>query len=579
MLLYQENTDPASSAPHCHTGGPHIGTLCISQQTFQVPLPAGMLSGSDNIALPVPILFPVIITIIFFLLWRIVSRLLKQPAAVKNSPQMSDHSVPKVAAWATGFIVVFVVWIVTAMSKGREGWAALRIGFALVVIPVILVIEGLAMSVIELEDKELTEQIDKASGIEQARSIVEAYLTDSLGYLRAREWSIAGLIILLTMIVEFDKYEIPLVGTYEGSLARVFFTGVFASVAIIWTAQAPGKEIGKLRPVKFLSLWIGPLQAHKFLLKLSKAARWSCVDKPAELTALFLDGFLRMTDEPALSPGGSRFFAELIKRYGYGDCNVEEDYAINVDGSAKLQQSETVYLGYEKEFSYVRRFASPVPFCSDPRITSKKAWVVPALSASIENDLRKWEQADQLFQELWEREIETSVYFPNKEKTVVAISVSLPTARLRRDQAYVLKIEFEVACGKGTFGDVGSLEGNYWARTPQKPCYQSRTTMTLCADSKNVVFNGISFEASQDEYGKPFLHLPETLRFKELQRQEDLKSPDKGVATRDGVPRDGKELSVFIKYGLPGVRYKAAWHLTTESLAADISVCLDSTHG
>jgi hypothetical protein len=469
----------------------------------------------------------------------------------------SNYSVTRLAAWSTAFTAVFVIWIATALDPQMGvGWGFFRCIVAAVAIVAILLVEALAMSVIELEDKELAEGVGETTDMDQVRRIVDSYLGDSIGYLRAREWFIAGLIVLVTMVVEFEKYKIPFVGTYEGPFVRVLFTGVFASVVVIWMAQSPGKELGKNRPVKFLSLWFGPQQAHALLTKLAKLASWSCINKPAELVSRVLEGALRMTNEPSLPPGGARLFAELIKRYGYGDCNVEEKYFVSPDGSARLEQSETAYLGWKKEVAYVRRISCEQPFLEPPQVVSMHAYVIPALSANLEQDLKNWQSRKLEYPKVRDWEITRNVTFSDDTKKSAFITVSLPVEQLRSDQAYLLEISIAAKWPAKTFRGALCPGADWWSRKPQKPCYEAQTVIALEGGPNQVVIGRVSLEASQDEYGKKIPHTPETERFRRLQHLQSSASP-----SRNGVPEDGQSLTIKLRYGLPGVRYKAGWEV------------------
>jgi hypothetical protein len=563
VIFVDTDSGPHPLLPNCFGADSHVGKFCFDQGKFTVQLPYAKHDGS-RIELVSHYWGLIAVIIAVFLVSRPFIRRIVNPTRLGQKSTPADkQTTTKVTLWMTLFLTVFAIWINTALTETQGFWIVLRFCLSFIVIPLILLLEALAMSVLELEDKELPEQIEKIGSIEQARIILQAYLIDSGAYLRAREWFLAGLIILLTMVVEFKKYDIPLLGSYEGGLARVVFTGVFATIAVIWTAQAPGKEIGKNRPIKFLCLWIGPQQVHKIVVQLSRLARWSCIDKPSQVTAHYLDGLLRMTDEPPLAPGGSRFFTELIKRYGYGDLAIEEVYTIDEFGGAELEQKETVYLGVDKELSYTRRFACDEPFVRLPEVTFKEAIIVSTLSASLDQDMKNWERGLGV-EKVWDRHVRTKVEWLNDDRKTAIISVSLPLNRLQKDQAFVLTIKTKANTEPGAFKGPSNLGEDYWTRNLVKPCYQAQTLIKLKSPKFSAVFDRVAFTAFQEENSTLIVHEPETRRFKELQLLQDRKNKAIGITTTDGVPIEGKSLFVKVSYGLPGVKYKTTWEMTLE---------------
>jgi hypothetical protein len=559
------------TAPDCQDWGQHIGKFCRDREAFQAPVPlfvskSGMLPIYHNFA-AVPILIA-----IFFALRPIAKRLLVDQAFDPTEAIPDDAETFWVTFWLSSFVVVCIVWFWTVFIESSQLGAAVRIGLALIVLPSIFALEALALAVLELEDKELPDDSEVNSSNAQAVKIMSDYRLDADAYIRAREWLLASLIILLTTLVEYETYHIPLVGTYNGPVARTVMTGILATVTVIWMAQSPGKELGKKRPFGFLSLWFAPKIVHIGVLKVAGFLSRCSADRPSQVTAGYIDRLLPFSSEPQLAPAGSRLFADLIRRYGHGDCEIHELFDINEDGSVDFKTEEIVYVGPGKVVPYFRLLLCDVDFLEMPKIQSVSAFKVREMSANIEYDLAAWKTSKGILEEIPRNEINTQVgYFDGNRKSA-AVHIDVGKSVLKQNEAYLICVTITSHMEKGAFKCAEKPGRDSWSRKLLKPCYLAVTTYRLLPDSK-AHFRMSDFKVLQEEHRKPVAHERETNRFLQLQLAQDREARDAGVPCYHGISKeDGKTLRVKLRQGLPGAEYKVSWEVTLKERQRGASV-------
>ena len=532
----------------CRTLPVHLGKFCVDQTTRHI---AHLVWGIPDYCIFLLSFFGVL-ALTYFL----TRQLLKHSNPQGGHPAGINAAAAKFSVWMTVFMTVCFIWGRTVAHDPSTFGMFIRIALAMIVIPSICLLEGMAMAVIELEDKELPEHTGSLD-TSQAKGILNGYLASDETYLRAREWFMAALIILLTLVVEFEKYYIPLVGTYEGGLARTVITVFLATVAVIWIAQAPGKGLGRKRPVTFLNFPLGPMLMNKIIFKIAAVAKWTGVDQPSDAVSNFLNGLFRET-EPALAPGGPRLFAEMIRRYGFGEIFTQEQFLIEADGSGVLIQEELVYIGKGKVPAHIRHMFADVPFVQEPDILWRKAFIVPVLGASIEEDQKKW-GIEEDFDPLLERDVKYEKSWLDSQKVAV-ITVTLPDDRLRDDQAYVLKMKTRARFEKGNFKVPGVADPHDWCnRTLSRPCYKAQTEIRLQPSIQSALFDNVTFKVTQKEQGVIYAHQQETVRFC---KEQEWKATSGQPRTWNGVPEDGRSLTINLKEGLPGASYQIEWDMT-----------------
>jgi hypothetical protein len=552
--------------------GSQSGTFSLDPGSYPLNVPQ-WLAHSGRIQVPHYFGFFAGFLILLVLLQFPVRRaLLAQAASEGKKGQVLDRQVRLVTFIMTLFTTFFGIWIWTVFHESAAPiWILIRLALAIVVVPSILFLEALALAVIELEDKQLPEPASGDREAQQVDDIMKAYKSDSGAYIRAREWLLALLIILFTILVEFEKYDIPFVGSYEGSLARIVMTFILATVAVIWISQSPGKEIGRKSPYRFLSLVIGPMWVHKAILFLSRVAQQICIDKPSEVTASFFTRLFNLSSEEPLPPSGERLFAEMIKRYGYGDCEIHQKYSIDDLGAAVLDQTETVYIGKGKKDSYLRLLISEVEFKEKPVVVSKEAFIVKELGASIDEDLKDWNgPRTRVDETVPEMQIDTDVRWLNGDRKIAEVRVTLMDRKLKKRQAFVLKVGIRAVMERGSFKGPKTPGRDWWSRKLAKPCYLADTTLKLDSASGEGKFKNVGFEVTQEEQRKVIRHEPETERFTTLQRDQDDKNRlDKKPQTWFGVSEDGRSLSVKLTQGLPGAKYQVTWEMIESEIRPD----------
>jgi hypothetical protein len=365
------------------------------------------------------------------------------------------------------------------------------------------------------------------------------------------------LIIFLTVLVEFDEYHVPFLGTFEGLVPRVAITAILATVAVIWVAQAPGKELGRTSPVGFLNLWKVPDLFHRVVLRLVRWANISRIDEPSDITARFLRGLFNLEEDRPLPPVGTRFFAELVRRYGYADCEVNETFAIGYGGSCALDQTQMTYIA-EGTGTYTRLLICDEPFTTSPQILECKAYIVPELSIRMDLDLEEWKEGKNLHKPVPDFKIDKNITWqdPMTQKAAM-ITIALPDDDLADGEGFLLKLRIVANMSAKSFRGPGHTGPDSWSRTLfTKPCYKATTTFQLEPGTTPPYFRDVEYAVLQDYYDKVKENIRETERFNALQREADLKRK-----TTRGVADDGKSLTIELLYGLPGAKYKVSWNM------------------
>jgi hypothetical protein len=525
MLLVVESQEPG-----CYAN--HYVSYCVDSR------PVALFGTA--VALPRWSLFFLIVLcclVLVFLLRRTLAAIL--PAGPNRFGLRLRAREALFSAWTCTFLLAVWVWVGTLMAEPNPWGRTFRIVVVLIVLPTIFLLEGLGLALLELRDKEIDHD-EEFRDRNQAISITSVFTRDFERYLRAREWFLGTLVIFLTVTVEFETYWVPFFGRIGGTAAHILMTAILVTIAVVWISQAPGKELGRTNPVEFLSLRI-LLPLHNFVLWLRTLTDRTCIDEPSDVSAEGLRRLLNIRKEHPLGPGGNFFFSELVRRYGYVDCDVVETYEIFNDGSCNFTQTELAYIEPNLK-GYRRRFISPVAFVVKPEVTYR-GYIVPRLTLDLHTDLAVWRSIMATAEPLQEFTVPLSQSWHDGGKiAVIDITWDIEDHNLSANDAFFFSIRTTGSMGADTFNGPLNPGKDHWSRSLKKPCLRAQTTISLSKDANRAFLTKREFTARQDDRLQP----RESARFLALQ--------SKGV-------ENGRTITIDLINGLPGVSYRADWEV------------------
>ena len=469
----------------CHTSD--FGQFCVDTRHWAIPI---QRSHAGPIHIAFPWLGVIFVGVVWLFLLALSGRLLvwidKYKSMGSSVPSASGRFRHlKFATLATLFIAALTIWAVTLSAISGLPFVARLVG-AILVIPAVLSLEALGFAFLELADKEVEENVALISQT-QVRRLVAEFETNVEAYFRAREWCLAALVILITLLVEFPQYAVPFVGTFSGWIPRTTMTIVLATLAVIWIAQAPGKELGRIYPVSFLSLPFLPQSAHSAVKKIMRLAESLSLNEPSDLAAVCIRKVLRLSEEEAISPGQVRIFSELVKRYGYGDCEVNEEFVISDDGSVKFEQIEWVYLSTDVN-PYHRVLTSDAPFTAISKV-EYQVWAVPQITL-LAPDIQTWiNQKGRRFPAYALADPPKVVFSDDRKKATIDIDFE-PNVRLS-GEGIVIRVETAGEMSATAFRSPDRPGDDYWTRGLSKPCFRATTTIRFEELAKPARFHQV----------------------------------------------------------------------------------------
>lgn len=199
-----------------------------------------------------------------------------------------------------------------------------------------------------------------------ARVMREMHDDEPLVY-EAREWMVTILIVVITLIVDFDHIYLPFraqeikfppIPRLPDIPAGKLFSLLFATIPVLWIAQGPSKRVARERPQKMLELgtfmW--------WLVKKVGAATEACgLNQPGDLVAgqmLKNEGF---GEDSNLKPSDYAYFLASAERYGYTLHDISVQITINKDGSCEVTEGLVYYVICDFYQVFVRKlvFAQP----------------------------------------------------------------------------------------------------------------------------------------------------------------------------------------------------------------------------
>lgn len=247
--------------------------------------------------------------------------------------------------WGTLVIYSLYVWLFSISANGHW-YLGLFSFFSLgLILWATFVLEGLETAFLDLHDKDLTQL--KAKAIFQRFTKMKATFAD------AREWWIVALLVTATLMIERDTYNLPGIGvTYDtdwvGRLVRIVLTLILTTFPFVWVAQGPGKYVAARNSNAFISYWfVGPFVSG--VRWLSNRLDQVGLQYPSELfDDLAVQSLSKCEPERNLPPSELKFFADGMKRYGFGTLLAKDTLQIKKDGSADFAFKALVYMDAPK---------------------------------------------------------------------------------------------------------------------------------------------------------------------------------------------------------------------------------------
>lgn len=548
-----------------------------------------------------------------FLLWKPWRKWMRQTRADTSRGFWPSLSI---AFWSTFSLCALSIWLDTVYHTGHGPDFYALVVFS--VFPVVIVfltfyLEGLETAYTELRDKERRQ----FEGAATAHVFEDIAAMDKKGeFFEAREWAIILLVVGGTLLVEQKNYYLPLVGVvaeeYHAqahALLRIGLTIALTAFALVWVAQSPGKFVARENSAEFLGyssrVPVGIVRMVWWILRIPG------LQYPSEfVNELALEMMPRCKKKRNLAPSDLAFFADGLKKYGYGFLISDDTLHIGKDGEIEVISKTFHYVAtprvsVKRFFDFEKGFPTAVADelkRLDPNRTKCWAFDAPLIGERVDAaSIQMWGNlfyaedpavefnraaaTDYRNLRIYPTEgfrIDVSVrdkpaapdaHPPTEESHEMEINLlfreNLPrTVEGKEPERAVLILwETRIMTNKGVFPFPLTNEAvkpyPYYKRHSH-PCLRSTLIATL-PDIKpsedpygGFVFvnadNTPSVEVTYD--GVP--HVQETRKFREQQRDPQFETPRAPKYTKDGGLR--KRLMYYMDSSLPAANYQVKMH-------------------
>jgi hypothetical protein len=407
----------------------------------------------------------------------------------------------------------------------------------------------------------------------EARILKEMHDNEDFVY-EAREWLVTFLIVLITVMADFDEIYFPYIHREIGPTihihglftiqAKTLFSILFTTLPVLWLAQGPSKTIGREYPQKMLAagmlVWelikrVGQLTE---VLGLNAPTRWMTrqVEKLDIFKARRPDGTLDTgKDELDLKPSDNAYFVASVQRYGYCLHEIAMRISIDPDGSAHVTQRVVYYAISQPCNVFVRRLAldsrcrrstfavkklkaysGPVIQESDPRGKNDK--ILCELNTLGDPTIEKSN-----FKEIPANlsvDLESDQDSPNGVQFRIDTHGSIPT----EIKAYAILVELTASWNKSAFQTMAG-KSDFFFMTFECPCYRYQLSIDATSQCRVHLADVTpeAFCANDPHWG-------------ERDRLQRSLSMDEKAPT---------SLHCEILYPFPGIKYKLSWKLAGET--------------
>jgi len=271
-------------------------------------------------------------------------------ANIKAKAKVLLHRIGRslaVSVWMT--IVGFsgLTWIYSVHREYPDNPTRTFLFFfgALLILFATFVLEGLEAAYSELRDKDDRQFQGRAGGLfEQIKKMGRAFF-------ETKEWSIVALVVLTTLMVDRDPgYFIPGIcyansNDSTGRIVRIALSMILSTLPFVWLAQSPGKYVARKNSAQFLKYTFA--QVAVFLLRRVNSffMKPLGLQYPSEVTdELALMTLSKSNEERVLPPSEYSFFADGLKKYGYGVPLIEDTITIDEHGACEMVSRHLAYV-------------------------------------------------------------------------------------------------------------------------------------------------------------------------------------------------------------------------------------------
>lgn len=335
--------------------------------------------------------------------WRFLSR---RPEA--KPPERFLRSLA-ISWWGIVMLGSISIWVTTVYNLQNRNWSACTPQFlgALFIVILTFALEGLETAYIDLNDKD-PQQFAQQKAADQFRRINEMGPRSQLrgeAFLEAREWAIITLLVAATLMIDQKQYFIPFVAHVSNdrspllTIVRLGLTVALTTFALVWVAQSPGKYVARSNSVNFLSYY-----SSIFALVVLQIA-WRILtliglQHPSRVTnELALQIMNRCKEKRNLLPSEFRFFADSLKKYGYGFLISDDTLSVKEKGEIEIISRTLFYVGaprsgVKRRFSFEEGFeAASVNALRDMDPACMRCWAfqAPQIGEKVTpDDLKTW---------------------------------------------------------------------------------------------------------------------------------------------------------------------------------------------
>lgn len=330
-----------------------------------------------------------------------------ESAAATNQAADSAKSAPRTpgqcfaaAFWSTVMLCSLSIWIDTIYHRYSQ------YGFAIAIFPLLFfllvafsiafltfVLEGLEIAHADLRDKDQQQLQNSAA----SRVFFHIHAMGEEAFVDAREWAVIALLVVATLLIEKRTYYLPFMGVVSEKhstallITRFALTIALTAFSLVWVAQSPGKYVARHNSVEFLSyISLVPLKVLRWvwwvLCRLGLQYPSELIDKRA------LELMHRCKKARSLVPSDLDFFADSLKKYGYGFLISDDTLNVQDNGSIEVVSRTLHYIGSPKR-SIKRHFVFEKGFKSvPPAPMNVRAFEAPPIGEKIDHALlKRWE--------------------------------------------------------------------------------------------------------------------------------------------------------------------------------------------
>lgn len=305
-------------------------------------------------------------------------------------------------------IVSTSIWVATAYNVEHRSFAAAAWRFlaAFAIVFFTFALEGLETAYIDLRDRDLQQFAGQRAAdlFERINEMGDGSQMKGAAFFEAREWAIITLLVAATLMIDKPEYYIPFVAHITNAqptlqrIVRLALTVALTTFALVWVAQSPGKYVARRNSVNFLSYY-----SSRFTLLLLQLA-WKALSlvglqHPSKVTDNLALKIMRKCQEKRnLLPSEFRFFADGVKKYGYGFLISDDSLDVQPDGSVKVVSKTLFYVGMPRS-GVQRRFEFEEGF---------EDGTLHRLEVAGPSDLRCWAfEAPQIGEKVTEDDLKT----------------------------------------------------------------------------------------------------------------------------------------------------------------------------